>query len=112
MSSTQNNIRRVVMRRVYTMFVANVVSHPLTLQSGLFATAFVVFAEVVHVKRVAETIQAMPIAQVPEFIFLRLLDGEVLTLLALGIMIFTALSIPWQFKKVAPLATHRTEEAV
>lgn len=99
------------MRRVYTLFAAKLVSHPLTLNSALFATALVVFAEVVHVKRVFETLEVMPIAQMPEFLLTRLLDGEVITLLALGVIIFTALSIPWQFRKLAPMVWYRSKAA-
>jgi hypothetical protein len=111
MTSTQNNIRRVVMRRVYTLFAARLVSHPLTLHGALFAAALVVFAEVVHVKRVVETLEVMPVARMPEFVLSRLMDGEVLTLIALGVLIFSALSIPWQFRRLVPVVWHRSEVA-
>ena len=88
------------MRRVYTIFAARIVSHQITLNVALFLVALTAFREVVWVKRVMETLFNMPLSAFPQFIINTVMRGEVVTLLALGVMIFTALSIPWQVHKL------------
>ena len=93
-------IRRRIMRRVYTVFAARIASHKLTLNLALFAVALTVFREVVFVKRVLETMSDMPLSGLPQFALNTLMRGEVVTLVAMGVMIFTALSIPWQIRSL------------
>jgi hypothetical protein len=100
------------MRRVYTIYTARVVSHPLLLNLAIFAVALTIFRELVFVKRVMETLSNMPISAFPEFVLTTVMRGEVMTLAALGIMIFTAFSIQWQIRSVAlPKMTHPTASA-
>lgn len=88
------------MRRVYTLYAARIVSSPLLLQVALFAVALTVFREVVWVARVMETLSAMPLSAMPQFAFNTVMRGEVVTLAAIGVMIFTALSIQWRVRSL------------
>lgn len=98
MNTNFTAMRRTIMRRVYTMFVARIVSSPLLLQVALFAVALTIFRELVWVARVMETLSSMPLSAMPQFALNTIMRGEVLTLAALGVMIFTALSIQWQVR--------------
>jgi len=98
------------MRRVYTMFAARVVSSPVLLQLAVFAVALTIFRELVWVSRVLETMSQMPLSRLPEFALTVVMRGEVVTLAALGVMIFTALSLQWRVRtmwqpKLRSLAT-------
>lgn len=88
------------MRRVYTIFTARVVSSPITLNIALFLVALTAFREVVFVKRVLETLMDMPVSALPQFVLHTIMRGEIVTLAALGVMIFTALSLQWHIKSL------------
>ncbi len=89
-----NKIQRKIMRRVYYAFAMRVVQHPVTMKIGLLAVALVVFAEVVHVRKIVENLLSAPLGSVPQLAFNAVMRGEVLTLLAVGVMVFVALSLP------------------
>lgn len=90
--TSNNNIRRAVMRRIYFIFAGRLLSHPITVNIALFAVALTIFREVVFVKRVLETLLNTPLGQLPDFFIHALMRGEVVTFAALGIMAITALS--------------------
>ncbi len=79
------------MRRVYYAYTLRLATHPLVLATLVFGSALVVFAKHVHVARIIEAIQSMPLAAVPSYVFNALTYGEAVTLLALGTMCFTSL---------------------
>lgn len=95
---TYKQIRRNVMRRVYTLYVARIVSHPLMLYVGLFGSALALFAQNVHVAKVIENFSSNSVAGAPQFILHAIMRGEVLTLVAIGLMVFAALSIQVQVR--------------
>lgn len=86
------------MRRIYTAFAARLVSHPLMLNAALFGVALAVFAQQVFVARVVDSLLNTQLGALPQFIFKALMRGEALTLMAIGVMVFTALSISWQLR--------------
>lgn len=85
------------MRRIYLAFAKRIVTHDVTMQVALFGFALVVFAKMVHVASVIDNFMNIPVADVPAFIFSALSQGEVVTLFAIGALVFTALSLPWRF---------------
>lgn len=96
--------KRRIMRRIYAHVALRVLTHPITLQLALFAVALLVFAKLVFVHRIYETILSMPLASLPTYVTTTVASalerGEVLTLLALGVMLFVALSVPWQVRQL------------
>lgn len=86
------------MRRVYTAYAASIVSSPVMLYSAMFFAALAVFAQLVHVAKVFENLSSQSLGNVPPFILHAVMRGEVLTLAAIGVMIFTALSIQWRLR--------------
>ena len=84
------------MRRVYYAYGLRLVQHPVTLQIGLFVLALLVFAKMVHVAKVMQSLLGTSVGNLPQFVFNTLMHGEVLTLIAIGTMTFTILSLGWQ----------------
>jgi len=82
------------MRRVYYTFAIRIATHPVTMQGALFVLALLVFARMVHVRSVIDNLLATSLGKVPSFLTNAVINGEVLTLIAVGVMIFTLLSIP------------------
>lgn len=82
------------MRRVYYAFCMRIVQHEVTLKLGLFVLALLTFAKLVHVHKLIENMLNTPVGNVPHFVMNAVLRGEVLTLMAIGVMVFVALSLP------------------
>ncbi len=85
------NLQKNIMRRVYYAYTLRLATHPLVLATVVFGTALVVFARHVHVARIIEALESMPLASVPSYVFNALTYGEAVTLLALGFMCFASL---------------------
>lgn len=91
------------MRKVYYIFALRVLRHPITLHIALFVLAMQVFAQMVHVKRIIDTLLHMPVGSTPKYILGAFMHGEMLTLIAIGAMVFVALSFPVQIKRALSL---------
>ena len=87
-----------IMRRVYFAFAKRIIMHPIVVQSALFVLALMVFARLVHVHSVIENFLSISVGQVPKFILSALMQGEALTLIAIGVMVFTLLSLPMRIR--------------
>lgn len=82
------------MRRIYAAFALRIATHQVTVYAALFTLALYVFGETVHVQRIVETLLGTPLGNVPAYVGKALMHGEVLTLIAIGVMVFVGLSIP------------------
>lgn len=87
------------MRRVYYLYAMRIASHTVTLQLALFCFALFIFAKMVHVRSVIDNMLSVQLGSVPQFIANALLRGEVLTLMAMGVMAFTVASLFIYLKK-------------
>lgn len=98
METNYHTLQKKIMRRVYGVFALRLASHPITLQIGLCVAALLVLAKLVHVSRVAESMLSTSVANLPQYLFNTVLSafmrGEVLTLIAVGVIVFSLLSIP------------------
>ena len=94
MSNQTTRLQNKIMRRIYFAFLKRITTHEITLQLALFSLALLVFAKMVHVASVIDNFMNIPVASVPSFVLNAVSHGEVLTLLAVGAMMFTALSLP------------------
>ena len=86
---------------MYFAFAVRVLKHPMVLQLALFGLALMVFAQMVHVKRIVDTLLEMPVGSVPKYVLNAFVHGEMLTLIAIGAMVFVSLSVPmhvWRTK--------------
>lgn len=96
--NTANKLQKQIMRRVYMAFAKRVATHQVTMQVALFVLALYVFGAVVHVKRIVDALLSTSAGSIPSYIAGAFMHAEVLTLIAVGTMVFVALSIPWQFR--------------
>ena len=92
------------MRRVYYAYALSVVMRPAFLHGIALSVSLSVFAAQVHVASVYHNLLSTDLGHVPQFLLNAIFRGEVLTLLALGVMIFTVLSTSWQLR--VPLLRH------
>ncbi len=107
MNTNSIKLKRRIMRKVYYTFATRIVRHPITLQVGLFTAALFVFADMVHVSKVIENLLQTSVGSMPTFVLNALMRGEVLTLIAIGVMVFVALSLPTQaWRLLAPRMQH------
>ncbi len=117
METNSRKLQKKIMRRVYAVFAWRLAMHPVTMQVGLFGVALLILAKLVHVSRVADSMLSTSLSNLPNYLFNTVVHafmrGEVLTLIAVGVIVFTALSIPWglyqitlpkRFFKFAPRA--------
>jgi len=93
-----NKLQKRIMRRVYLAFARRVATHPLAMNIALFTLALFVFAKLVFVRSVIDNLMGVEVAQVPSFMLSALMHGEILTLIAIGVMTFTLLSVPLQIR--------------
>lgn len=105
MWSETNKLHNRIMRRVYYAFFVRAATHPILVQVALFALALLVFARMVHVRSVIDNMLATKVGSLPSFFAGALSNGEALTLIALGVMLFTLLSVPLRIRaEFAPRA--------
>lgn len=98
------SLHRKIMRRVYTAFAARIVSHSIMLNVAIFAAALAIFAHVVHVHKVIQSIFSVPLGALPDLVLNAVMRGEVVTLAAIGVMTLAALSVQWRVRRqVLPL---------
>lgn len=93
-------LKKRIMRQIYWLFTKRIVTHELTMQVALLTLALLVFAKMVHVASVIDNFLQVPVSEVPTFLWAALGQGEVVTLLAIGAIVFTALSIPLRLKSM------------
>lgn len=96
----QQRLHKQIMRRVYLAFLKRILTHELTLQAVLFALALFIFAKLVHVASVVHNLLQVQVGKLPAFAWNTVAQGEVLTLMAIGVMVFVALNVPWRLYKV------------
>ncbi len=88
-----NQVQKNIMRRVYYAFALRLATHGIVVHGVLFGAALNVFARMVHVARVVEAVQTLPIAYLPQYVLNAVAQGEVVTLLALGVMLYACTCI-------------------
>lgn len=95
-----NTLQRKIMRRIYYAYAIRLSTHTITLELALFVVALYVFAKMVFVQSVIDNLMATPVGNIPTFVMSALMQGEVLTLIAVGAIVFTFLSVPLQLRGV------------
>lgn len=83
-----NTLTKKIMRRVYYAFAIRLTTHPVTVNIAAFVFGLFVFAKMVHVARVVQSFETLPLAQLPTYITNALSRGEILTLASMALMAF------------------------
>lgn len=96
MSKEIKKLRRTIMRRIYYAYALSIAAHPMLLHGVAFSIALAIFARQVHVASVINNFLSIEVSHVPSFLWHAIARGEVITLFAIGVIVFTALSVPWK----------------
>lgn len=107
MPLTSLQLRRRIMGRVYTAAAAKLITNPIILNGALFLVGLATFTQLVHVRRVVDAALSLPLSRLPQFIVNTIMHGEVLTLLAISVMVFSALSLNMRLGTVRLEILHR-----
>lgn len=99
MKTFNNKLRRSIMRRVYYAYGLSIASNPMLLHGMALSISLAIFAQMVHVASLINNLLHTEVESVPHFIWSAFARGEVLTIIAVGVMVFTALSFPWHLAR-------------
>jgi len=102
MDMNNNQLQRNIMRRVYYAYTLRMVMHPIVVNGVLFGTALVIFAQMVHVARVVEAFQSLPLMSIPTYIINTLSHGELLTLASIATMAFALFRVGKYVSQILP----------
>lgn len=86
------------MRRVYYAYAMSLLRHPAAFRGFIFGASFVLFLQLVSVPNILKNLLGMEVASVPTFILNAFMRGEVLTLLTMGVMVMSVLSLRWRVR--------------
>ncbi|MCA9365908.1 hypothetical protein KC723_03350 [Candidatus Kaiserbacteria bacterium] len=100
MKYNSKTLRRKIMLRVYYAYAISLITHPMAMRGIAFPIALAIFAKQVHVASVINNALATDLGRLPYFIWNAFARGEVVTIFAVGVMIFVALSVPWKLVRV------------
>ncbi len=89
----KNTLHNRIMRRIYIAFALRIATHTVTIHTALFVLALYVFGVVVHVQRIVEALLRTPLGNMPRYLLSAFMGAEVLTLIALGTMLFVVVSL-------------------
>ncbi|MDA8596987.1 hypothetical protein N9L26_01480 [Candidatus Pacebacteria bacterium] len=90
----QERLQKNIMRRIYYAFAIRLATHPLTVHTILFMLAAYILASLVYVERVLQTIAQTQVGDLGTRLMQILVNADTASILALGVMIFAALSLP------------------
>lgn len=79
-------------------FAMRLATHQVTTQVALFVLALYVFGAVVHVKRIVDALLSTSLGSIPSYVVGAFMHAEMLTLIAIGVMVFVGLSLPLQLR--------------
>lgn len=82
------------MRRVYYAFALRVVTHPLAVHSTIFVLSVFALSRLTHVAAIINNIKSVKVGDLGSYLFNTVMHTEFITLVCLGVVIFTLLSLP------------------
>ena len=95
-----NTLQRTIMRRVYYAFGVRLATHPITLHAVVLLVAGYALATLVHVEMVLRNLATTEVADLGTKLSTILFNADALSLLALGVVTFTVLSLPLRLPRV------------
>lgn len=96
MAKTINKLRRDIMRRVYFAFALRLLKHPLTTHGVVLVVAGFILARLVHVAAIYQNILNVRIGDLGNYLYFTLVRADAVTLLVIGVVVFTILSLRWR----------------
>ncbi|OGG41542.1 hypothetical protein A2837_03515 [Candidatus Kaiserbacteria bacterium RIFCSPHIGHO2_01_FULL_46_22] len=92
------NIKHKVMRRVYYIYTLRRLKHPLFVHSAVVAVCFVALSRVVSIPDVFSNMLEVRVGELASFWIGAFANTGMLPLVLIGVIMFTALSLPWRWK--------------
>lgn len=93
--SKMNQLQKKIMRRVYYAFALRLGTHPLVVHGVLFVASVYGLSVMVHVASIIENLRNIQVGNLDTYIFNAFTHTDVLTLLFVGMVFFTLLSLRW-----------------
>lgn len=90
----KDKLHNRIMRRVYYAFALRLATNPLTVHTAIFAVCVFALSRLTHVAAIMENVSNVKVGELNTYIYGALMQAEFLTLVCLGIIIFTLLSLP------------------
>ena len=88
-------IKRTIMRRVYYAFGLRLAFSMTTLHLVILAAAVYALGYFVHVSAVLQNVSRQPVGEFGPYMLKVVMQADVITLLVTGVIIMTALSLPF-----------------
>ena len=89
-----NTIGKKVMRRVYYAYALRLATHPVTLHAFVLVLSVFALSRLTHVAAIINNIMGVKVGDLGGYIFNTLVNAEFLTLVCVGVIFFTLLSLP------------------
>jgi hypothetical protein len=94
---TKSQLQKSIMRRVYYTFGIRIATHPLTTHMVVLGFSVLIFARLVHIAAVYRNMMHIEVGELGSYVLRVFTHADMATLLALGLIIFTCLSLQWKF---------------
>lgn len=111
MTKQVNKLSKTIMRRVYYAFAIRLATHSVTKHVVLLALFGYVLARLVHVAAVYRHIVSVEVGDLGVATFKMFLNADLPTLLVVGLVFFTILSLPRQLQ-IPKMVNLRTTSAI
>lgn len=95
MNTNLNKMKRRIMRRVYYTFGIRLATHVTTLHLVVMAASVYALGYFVHVAAVFRNASSVPVGEFMNYALRTLVHTDVMTMFVLGVMLLTALSLPF-----------------
>ena len=93
-----NQLKKRIMRRVYYTFGIRIVSHPIFTHSVVIGVTGFLLTRLVHVAAVYHNMLNVKVGEFASYAVRVVMQSDLPTLVALGLIIFACLSLRWQLK--------------
>jgi len=96
--SKLNQLQKKVMRRVYYAFALRLGTHPLVVHGVLFVASIYGLSVMVHVASILQNVRNIQVGNLDTYVLNAFTHTDVFTLLFVGLVFFTLLSLRWSLK--------------
>lgn len=106
--SYTNKLTKRIMRRVYYAFAIRLITHKLILSTVFLVLSVYGLSVMVHVASIFENLRRVQVGRLDNYIANAFLHTDVVTLIFLGLVIFSLLSFNYSLLKVPRFGRMRT----
>jgi len=89
-----DTVGKRIMQRVYYTFAVRIMTHPVTIHALLFVGSVFVLSRLTHVAAIVSNLKSVRVGELDVYLYSTFMQAEFLTLVCVGIIVFTLLSLP------------------